>query len=247
MVTPIYLRSLSFVGVILGSFALATNVCAQQYNGPIVIPAGPGNTTLAVGLKALADDRYQDAINAITPAISQISSPGLLATAYANRGVAYCALDRTAQGVSDYEAAIAQVSNAAEIYAAAGACMFRAGQDSKARDYFQRGMKACPPHRLLMNDYAWFLATCPNSAFRDGKQALVLATKAHDRTRNDGSYLDTLAAAEAEAGAFDKAVEHEQLALAAKNVAPKLRANFEPRLKKYRNHQPFHERPTEKY
>ena len=241
------MRSLSWLAVIAAILASIPSLSAQRETGPIVIHAGAGYTTLAVGLKALADHRYQDAINAITPAISQISSPPYLATAYANRGVAYCALGLTAKGMSDYEAAIAQVSNAAEIYAAAGACMFRAGQDGKARDYYLRGIKACPPHRALMNGYAWFLATCPNPAFRDGKQALTLASKAHDRARNDGAYLDTLAAAEAETGTFDKAVELEQIALAAKNVMPKLRAIFAQRVKQYRAHQPLHERPTEPY
>jgi TPR repeat protein len=63
---------------------------------------------------------------------------------------------------------------------------------------------------------AWILATSNDSAIRDGSNAMVFAEKAVAVTnRKTPAELDTLAAAYAEAGQFEKAVstEHEAIAL----------------------------------
>ncbi|HEX7037797.1 MAG TPA: hypothetical protein VF210_18645 [Pseudomonadales bacterium] len=64
-----------------------------------------------------------------------------------------------------------------------------------------------------LNDYAWLLATSPFDEVRNGQQALTLALQAVDRDRNP-SYLDTLAAAYAETGKFDRAIAVQREALA---------------------------------
>lgn len=66
--------------------------------------------------------------------------------------------------------------------------------------------------RLHMN-LARVLATAPDARLRDGKRAVAEAKKAVDMLKyRDGRFLDTLAAAHAEIGDFDKAVEAEQKA-----------------------------------
>ena len=58
------------------------------------------------------------------------------------------------------------------------------------------------------------LATAPDAKLRDGKKAVEAAKKAVDMIKyRDGRDLDTLAAAYAEAGEFDKAVETQQKAI----------------------------------
>ena len=65
------------------------------------------------------------------------------------------------------------------------------------------------------NSLAWILATSENSAIRDGANAVVFAEKAVIATnRKKTRVLDTLAAAYAEAGQFEKAVSTEQEAIA---------------------------------
>lgn len=65
------------------------------------------------------------------------------------------------------------------------------------------------------NSAAWFLATCNDPRFRDVEKALICSTKAVEFAKKAGnlhltaSYLDTLAAAYAENGNFEKAVEVE--------------------------------------
>lgn len=58
------------------------------------------------------------------------------------------------------------------------------------------------------NSTAWFLATCKDLRYRDAEKALEYAQKAVAINRS-ASYLDTLAAAYAENGNFEKAVELE--------------------------------------
>ena len=70
-----------------------------------------------------------------------------------------------------------------------------------------------------LNNLAWFLATCPESKFRDGTNAVVYGEKAVAATnRKNGSYLDTLAAAYAEAGQFAKATSIAKEALALPHI-----------------------------
>jgi tetratricopeptide (TPR) repeat protein len=62
-----------------------------------------------------------------------------------------------------------------------------------------------PDHVSGVNNLAWILATHPDDALRDGKEALRLALTLPVKT--EASYADTLAAALAETGAFEEALE----------------------------------------
>ncbi len=71
-----------------------------------------------------------------------------------------------------------------------------------------------PDFHQALNNYAWLLATCPNPAFRDGARAVAYARKACELTAYRRTlYIGTLAAAYAEAGAFDQAVSTAELAV----------------------------------
>jgi tetratricopeptide (TPR) repeat protein len=90
------------------------------------------------------------------------------------------------------------------------------------------------------NGLAWLLATCPDAKIRNGGEAMELATNVCELSRwSDASYLDTLAAAEAEMGLFESAVQHQQQALdlaKARNLDTK---DFEYRLTLYQRHKPY--------
>src|SRR5205823_1307716 len=59
-----------------------------------------------------------------------------------------------------------------------------------------------------LNGLAWIHATCPDEKYRNGKQAVEFATKACEVTMwKNWSLMDTLAAAYAESGDFDRAVK----------------------------------------
>jgi hypothetical protein len=89
------------------------------------------------------------------------------------------------------------------------------------------------------NALAWLLATTVHDALRDGAAAVAAAESAVAAIRS-ASTLDTLAAALAEAGQFDRAVEVQREAIAA--LTPEeadLRAEFDTRLARYESGQPW--------
>lgn len=81
----------------------------------------------------------------------------------------------------------------------------------EAGEWFARAAAQDSPQAL--NDYAWLLATSSHERLRNGQQALTLAMQAVSRNRSP-AYLDTLAAAYAETGKFERAVQTQQEALA---------------------------------
>ena len=103
--------------------------------------------------------------------------------------------------------------------------------------------------RLAPNDagthdsLAWFLATCPEERVRNGTEAVSSAKKACEMSHwTDSDYIDTLAAAYAEAGDFEQATKYEQQSLNSPSLAPKARKEREERLHLYQQRKPYRER-----
>ena len=109
------------------------------------------------------------------------------------------------------------------------------------------GLKLHLDNIILLNQVAWFKATCPDKKYRNGKEAVTLAIKLCEYTNNNNfQALDTLAAAEAEDEQFGKAVataeKSIQLAISS-NGDPELIKNIKERLKLYQESKPFHQDP----
>ena len=91
------------------------------------------------------------------------------------------------------------------------------------------------------NDYAWLLATSKFADIRNGTLAVVEASKAVAQDPRP-AFLDTLAAAYAETGDFQKAVATQEQALtAAAESDEALRHDLEGRLQLYQRSQPWRE------
>ncbi|MCZ6589376.1 MAG: tetratricopeptide repeat protein [Alphaproteobacteria bacterium] len=97
-------------------------------------------------------------------------------------------------------------------------------------------------HADAKNHIAWILATAPDSKLRNGALAIRLAQQAV-ADRADAARIDTLAAANAEAGRFDIAVREQQRAIemAKQESALDLIPVYESRLALYRRRQPYRE------
>jgi Zn-dependent protease len=80
---------------------------------------------------------------------------------------------------------------------------------------YREALRLQPQLATAHNNLAWLLATCPIDALRNGAEAVNHATWACEATGwSQANCLGTLAAACAEVGAFDKAVECQERALA---------------------------------
>ncbi|MCP4105605.1 MAG: hypothetical protein GY749_08725 [Desulfobacteraceae bacterium] len=82
----------------------------------------------------------------------------------------------------------------------------------KAYETFKKGIEIKPNDPDMNNEFAWFLATCPDKNYHDGKIALRLAIKASETVKKP-EYSVTLAVALAETGNLSKAAEVQKKAI----------------------------------
>jgi hypothetical protein len=97
----------------------------------------------------------------------------------------------------------------------------------------------------LFNNIAWILATHPDAKMRQGSDAVQFAQRAIEiKGRLNPSFLDTLAAAQAEAGSFNDAAITIQKAIDTVVAAGDTNSTtlFRTRLALYKNNQPYRER-----
>ncbi len=81
-----------------------------------------------------------------------------------------------------------------------------AGRAKDAATVLHAAIVRYPDNAPLLNASAWLMATSMESAVRDGSEALKLAQAATSIQSDDPNYLDTMAAAYAETGDFDRAI-----------------------------------------
>jgi hypothetical protein len=98
-----------------------------------------------------------------------------------------------------------------------------------------------------LKDLAWFLATCRLAELRNATDAITLAEKAVALTsRKNAACLDTLAAACAEAGQFERAVAIQKEALSVLGVRDD-RSVYEDRLQLFQAGSAYHQATTVRY
>lgn len=80
---------------------------------------------------------------------------------------------------------------------------------------FSEVHRICPQSITALNGMAWIYATCADEKIRDGKKALEFASRACEITEwKEEFVIDTLAAANAECGNWESAIELQQRCLA---------------------------------
>jgi tetratricopeptide (TPR) repeat protein len=139
-------------------------------------------------------------------------SPGS-AQAEANLGRALLAQDKFDEAIPHLERALQISPGLVEPRYDLGAALMAKGQRDQALAHWRQALRQAPDNLRLLNDAAWALATCADAALRNGNEAVTLAEHAVELTSGrEPALLGTLAAAYAEAGRFDKAVELEKRA-----------------------------------
>jgi len=115
-----------------------------------------------------------------------------------------------------------------------------------AMQFLADGLRMTPDSPELANSMAWALATSPDPELRNGPGAVRYAEQAANSEAFVGnpSFLDTLAAAYAEAGRFEEAVATMLKAIEGADKAgrsPEAIGEYRKRLALYESGQPYHE------
>jgi Flp pilus assembly protein TadD len=118
-----------------------------------------------------------------------------------------------------------------------GLALTMLGRAREAAGHYETAVKLNPDWPEALNNFAWLLATTPDAQLRNGARAVVLAEQACRLTDfKQPLLLGTLAAAYAEAGSFDEAVQTagKAIALAAAENHPDLAKRNQELLELYR-------------
>lgn len=121
-------------------------------------------------------------------------------------GHAYFVQKDYANAVSYYDRAVQLAPRSAEALANRGDAYQRRGQWDRAADDYLAALAIDDQLGRAYQSGAWLMATCPLEQFRDGERAVAAAEQAIQLDGDDNyQYLDTLAAAYARVGDFEKA------------------------------------------
>jgi serine/threonine protein kinase len=138
-----------------------------------------------------------------------------------------------------YQAAVATRPRNTAAWTHLGFALRDMGNADGAVAAFQEAVRLDPKLPHALNGLAWLLAVGPDG-LRDGKRAVELATRACERTAwKNGRVIDTLAAAYAEVGDFDKAVEYQKKALPLPELGTEVGPEARRRLELYSQKKPY--------
>ncbi len=191
--------------------------------------------------------RRKDYAKAVAVSDKLIARNPNIPLVYVFRGAANEALGRDESARRDLEHALTMYKStpaAQDILSLAlrklAIVSLRLGRTAEAQGYLRRAAKEAPNDPKPYNAMAWVMATSPNAAVRNGKEAVQLATKACTLSSwKNASYIDTLAAACAETADFTSAIKWQTNAIElAKRANTKL-DQPEKRLALYRIGQPY--------
>ena len=177
---------------------------------------------------------YDKAIDDTTKALQiQPRLPSALRT----RGFAYHAKKEYDNAIKDYNLALEIDAKASQVLVDRAKAFAAKKENAKALDDFNLALKYEPANAAWSAETAFWLASCSDGKYRDGKRAVQLAEHARKLERTNAFVLQALAAAHAELGQFADAIRWQEYAM----LDPALRDNNEARqrLELYRKSVPY--------
>jgi tetratricopeptide (TPR) repeat protein len=183
--------------------------------------------------------KYDQAISDFTEAIRTAPE---FSEAFAQRGSAWEAKGDHNKAITDYTQAIRLESEDSYTMLGRGIASSARKEYDMAIACFSEAIRVNPNNSGPFYRLAWLRATGADNRIRDGKKAIELATKACELTQwHVMTNLECLAAAYAEAGDFQKAVEWQEKALADEVHAKQFGEGARKRLELYKKHLPYHD------
>ena len=167
------------------------------------------HNNLGLALKSLG--RFDEAVAQFNRAISLRPD---FADAHYNLGNILQAKGRLEKAIAHFDEAVRLKPDFAEAHSNLAATLILRRNFSRAVIHFRRALAIKPDFLPALKGLAWIMTAHPDPGMRDTDLALELARRAVELTdRKDIVSLELLAAACAQAGQFDKAVDSEQTAL----------------------------------
>jgi len=183
----------------------------------------------------MADFKWEKATEDLNMAVSL----GLkTADIYATRGMMLSLMDEFEKALADFNEAIRMNPNDDESLGYRGLIWEEKGEYAKAHADYSKALAIDPENAVNCDAMAILLASCPDAKYRNGRQAVSLATKACQKAEwQNSGYLGTLAAAYAEVGDFKKAIEYGEKAL--ENAFGVTKEEGEKKLALYKANKPY--------
>ncbi len=227
------LNNRGFARIYTGDYDGAIADCTQA----IAYNPGSAKSYNNRGFAYIFKESYQAAVRDFDRAI--VINPRYV-DAYSNRCLAYIRQEQYDRAVTDCSQALAINPRSAKALYNRGFARDRQGDPAGALGDYVQALSVNPDYIEVYNNIAWILATSPDERLRDGERAVALAERAAAHTP-DVNFMDTLAAAYAEAGRFDEAVAMENRVismLAAEGAASELGPHVE-RLSLFEEGRPY--------
>ena len=165
-----------------------------------------------------------------------------LALGHLNLGAVFERQQQWKDALEQYQRAVSIDPELAMAHARLGAILGRQGRVPEAVAKFREALRLNPDLAVVKNNLAWLLATHPDATIRDGNESVRLAENlARATSFAQYAVLDTLAAAYAETGKFELAVQTivKALELARSSGQTEVAAEMEERLQLYQGNRPY--------
>jgi tetratricopeptide (TPR) repeat protein len=156
--------------------------------------------------------------------------------------------------IREYAKVISIQPKNADAHTSLANTLVRKGELREAIDHYETSLQIAPGSDTTLNNLAWLLSTCPEASLRNGARAIELAEKADQLSgRKNPTVIRTVAAAYAETGRFNDAIETAEraLQLAVAQGDPALAGKLQMEIDLYRTGLPRRDRglapqPTDK-
>ena len=186
--------------------------------------------------------------NKLDEALAHLDAAGRLAPHNSevqyNLGLFLLLHNKPDEAAGHFAAALVERPDFAEAHCRLAQALLQQHKTKEAILHYREALRIKPDFTDALNELAWMLATASDSGFRSGTEAIQLAKRACELTKNQqAAFLTTLSAAYAETGQFSDAIATAQTAgkLAQTAGQKKIAAQDGELLKLYQAGNPFRE------
>jgi len=215
----------------------------KQFERALEIEPGNAKTPNNLAAALAARGRFAEAIAQLQTVLAREPDNVQVLSSLAN---VLASAGRPQEAIQHYQKVLTIAPCSPEVETSLAIALLAGGRYVEAVSHFCHAAELAPYNPRCQLNLAWFRATCPIAALRNGAEAVEHAQRASQLgDGNNVEVLDTLAAAYAEAGRFPEAANaaRQALDLARQQDSRSLAAVLRTRLVLYEAGKPFHESP----